>query len=226
MVVGKNDRDSTALKKTCNNDCITHKSSGHTSLDPYPAVIQQQQFKPGIIEDTHLMNRVSRGDRRAFNALCSKNKPVLIAFFRRSVQCWATVEDLTQEVFSRVWGKREQYRPGTPDLPYLKGFARLVLREYQTKDRQESYVNGDSAVSSSLSTEQNSPRNQAENTEQAQIICDAISNLPAKQRQAVKLVYFNSLTATEAASVMNCSRECLCMHLCLARKRLARLLKL
>ncbi|MFC1763218.1 RNA polymerase sigma factor [Planctomycetota bacterium] len=73
------------------------------------------------------MARVRHGDEQAFNQLQQRYVLRIAGFFRKHHVDDATVDDLTQEVFLRVWEKREDYRLGTEDINYLLGFSRIVL---------------------------------------------------------------------------------------------------
>lgn len=178
--------------------------------------------KKHLYENTTLMQKVADNNTEAFNVLYHKYASTLSAYFRQRIHCRTVIEDLTQEVFKRLWRKRHKYRPPTPDLAYLKGFARIVLQEYQTSLKSQLKLRLSFESSLIINSSQIPPPQKAETIERASVIRNLITNLPRKQRQAIELVYYAGQTLTEAAEVMNCSYESIRVHLCLARQKLAK----
>ncbi len=149
-----------------------------------------------------------RGDQEAFATLCHKYIPALIAFFLEKIHDRQAAEDLTQDVFHQVWEKRKNYRPGTPDLSYLKGFARIVLKRYTSQHfssnmHSDNTLDLDSVVDSRIK----SPREKAQIEEQIQVLRKLITQLPKKQRQAVELIYLNELSIRTAANQSCCTEK-------------------
>ena len=60
--------------------------------------------------DSELMLRVREGDQGSFELLLKKHRGPMIHFLHRMVQNDAVAEELTQEVFLRVFKSRQSYR--------------------------------------------------------------------------------------------------------------------
>ena len=73
---------------------------------------------------------IHRGDRAAFEAIVQENKGPVFGFLCARVAQPADAEDLTQEVFLRLYQRRRQFQAGREVRPWLMGIARNVLREF------------------------------------------------------------------------------------------------
>lgn len=156
-------------------------------------------------QTTNYMTRVSRGDRQACGALQQHYVLRVASFFRRHHRCEQTVEDLTQEVFGRVWEKRDKYRSGTADLAWLLGFARTILKETQCKDYLNQKTNADYPLDSIIDGRQASAHHQAGLQEQTQTLRNLMDRLPEKQRRAFELTCLKGLSSPEASVILACS---------------------
>lgn len=112
------------------------------------------------------MEQVRWGDRCAFEQFQQCYSSYLSAFIRSRQKNSADIDDIVQEVFFRIWEKREQCRSGTPDWPYLTGFAGIVLKEYRVKVNSEQKMQS-YALESEIESSRASLHEQAAIKEQA-----------------------------------------------------------
>lgn len=179
----------------------------------YPVPRGATKSPEPFTQPTPLMVKIREGDRPSFNLLCRRYVFAVASYFRRTTQCGQTIDDLTQEVFSRVWENRARYRPGTPDSPYLQGYARMVLREYQAKRLSQRRINP-RQIPVFPQTDQASVQDQAEIQEQIQSLKDLMASLPKKQRQAMELVYLCGLSSREVSEMLGCSDKTIRSYCC------------
>jgi RNA polymerase sigma-70 factor (ECF subfamily) len=155
-----------------------------------------------------LMERVREGDRDAFEGLYHKYARTVAAFLRRDRYECSAVDDLTQEVFSRLWEYRNRIRSDAPIQAYLLGFARNILRERRAcTNRQDSARRRFKQAEPKV--QQAGPEARAHQKELAESVRSHIGGLPCRQRQAIELVYLANQTIAEAARLMHCSVETL-----------------
>jgi RNA polymerase sigma-70 factor (ECF subfamily) len=180
---------------------------------------------PQLDEDTRLMIKARDGDRLAYDQLYRRHFQTVASFLARHNARRHACEDLTQEVFARVWYHRSRYQPLAPMKNYLLGVAAKVLREDRVKSRGR--VPLDACDLETVSdTSRPSPPSQVQFAEQLQAVRTLMTSLPTRQRQAVELVYVAGLAPKEAARRLGCSRQALCSHLCSARRKLRQLARL
>ena len=151
------------------------------------------------------MERVREGNLQAFDTLYQRYCLRVASFFRNNLVDISATDDVTQEVFIRIWDKREKYKSGTPDLAYLLGYSRFVLLEYRAKYQSRSVSEIKYAQDSVLESTQASPLSTAEMGEQRQILRILMATLPEKQRQALELRYLKDLSSQEASQLLACT---------------------
>lgn len=161
------------------------KQSDVGNLDP----ASERQEDQVLNQEMPLMCEVRLGDREAFTELCGRYAIILRAYFNYHLHCQATIDDLSQTVLNRVWDKRANYRPNTPDLKYLKGYASYVLREYHKEVRSKPQAGPDILLETVIDISQPSPHEYAETKDEVRVLLALVDRLPEKQKQALTLTY-------------------------------------
>lgn len=187
-------------------------------------------------EDARLMLAVQAEDPLAFEQLMQRNQARVAAFLRRFVGEQA-VEDLTQEVFMRVYRHRATYRHEARFTTWLYRVAHNVaFNALRSKNRrpealfssvQKHFVSGTTALGfeeSVLGKTDATPTKQIAKVELQQIVRDAVEKLPPRQREATILSRFNGMSYSEIASVMNMTPQAVKSLLCRARLNLKEIL--
>jgi len=145
-------------------------------------------------DDAELVRRLGAGRADAMAALYDRHADLLLAVGLRVLERRAEAEDLVHDVFIEAWRNAAQYDPARGSVR-----AWLVTRmRSRCLDRQKS-----AAVSRSVPLDR-APERQAPVSGaaagDAERIRAALETLPAEQRQALELAYFEGLTCTEIAS--------------------------
>jgi RNA polymerase sigma-70 factor (ECF subfamily) len=180
-----------------------------------------------VDEDAMLLVRADRGDPTAFSRLYEKYYPVVASYLIRRNGCHDMLEDLAQEVFTRLWQNRKQFRGDSTAKSYICGIARHVLSNHKKHLLLRNRLGHESLTKHfRANPDVSSPPDfdicaaEAEKT-----VRQAISRLTAKQRQAVRLRYFAAQSSQEAmAKREGCSIEAFRGRLRQAHEHLRRLL--
>lgn len=61
-----------------------------------------------LFSDEQLMQQMASGEERALELLFKKYYAALVRFSKDIVKDWSIAEDVVQEVFTKIWDKREQ----------------------------------------------------------------------------------------------------------------------
>jgi RNA polymerase sigma-70 factor (ECF subfamily) len=117
----------------------------------------------------------------------------------------ATAEEITLDVFMRVWQKAESYRSDQAKVStWLTHIARNhtidVLRRRAVRLDQYA-TNWDDALSDDGPRESD-PQESTEISLQREHIQAALAQLPQEQKQALELAYFNGYTQRQVAEVL------------------------
>jgi RNA polymerase sigma-70 factor (ECF subfamily) len=182
----------------------------------------------GVVdEDALLLVRAGRGDHAAFDRLYHKYHPVVTSYLTRCNGCHDMLEDLVQEVFTRLWQNRKQFRGDSTAKSYICGIARNVLSNHKKRLLLRNRLGQMSLTKhSGVNPDVPSlPDHDIYPAEAEKILRQAISRLTAKQRRAVRLRYFVARSSQKAmAKREGCSIEAFRGRLRQAHKHLHRLL--
>ena len=172
---------------------------------------------PALDPDAQLMLRVRDGDERSFGVLLEKHRNPVIHFVYRMVQDMAVSEELSQEVFLRVYRARGTYEPTAKFTTWLFRIAtHLALnwlrdgkneRGHQRLDApRDSEKDGDMPARE-VSDRRPSVEQRMVHEIRLQEIRDAIALLPEKQRAAVLMHKYEEMDYSQIASVLESSES-------------------
>jgi RNA polymerase sigma-70 factor, ECF subfamily len=132
-------------------------------------------------------------------------------------------EDLTQEVFVRVWRARRQFRPGTDPWPWLASIAVNAARDAARRRRRRP-VCDTLENQSELSASGPCPMDSASDREILERVRASLPLLPERQRQVLVLHAHAGLELSEIAKVLRIRANAVRVSLHHARKRLRALI--
>ena len=167
---------------------------------------------PAADPSTALMLRVRDGDAGAFEQLVAAWQDRLVTLFLNHTGDHATAEDLSQEVFLRVYRARERYEPTAKFTTWIHTIATNVasdLRQRAYRRLERGVPATTSASSSTIGLDQLAvaasgflPARRADRTELQAVVRDAIAGLNERQRMAVLLAKFEQCSYEELAAAM------------------------
>lgn len=154
------------------------------------------------LTDAELMQRIGRGEHKAFDTLYNRYARRLGGFFLRMLAYdTAKAEDMVQELFVRVWTHRASYRTAQPFTTWLYAIAYNLCKN----DYRHEAVHQDYAAECSLREEPTDTTDEAiERSELRQLLRQAVQALPEAQRDAFLLHYDEELTVPEVARIVGC----------------------
>ncbi len=165
---------------------------------------------PGLTEDLRLMEGIKRGDSESLALLYDRHSSVIFALCIRMLRDSAEAEDTVQEVFWEVWRRADRYdrARGTPRV-YLMNLGRSrALDRLRRNRRREDLARRAELELGVLARvgERDGDRVSFGSVLQAQqrsAVCRALEVLPAPQRRAVMLSFFDGMTHREIAAALN-----------------------
>jgi RNA polymerase sigma factor (sigma-70 family) len=126
-------------------------------------------------------------------------------------------EDVASETFLIAWRRLAEIPQ--PPLPWLLGVARNLLRQQFGRTRREQRLAD--RISAMTSDADLLAWDAGEHVVERAAALDALGSLPADDVEALTLVTWHGLSATEAADVVGCSPHAFTVRLHRARRRLA-----
>lgn len=161
-----------------------------------------------------LMQRYQAGNEEAFAEIYRLTAPAISRYVGRWVEP-SRAGDLTQETFLQMHRARQTYRPELPFRPWLYAIARHVaqqaVRTWARKAGREFGVDS--------YPERNQPAIGQPGSARLEIE-EALSSLPADQREALWLAEVEGLTSVEIAKIIGASEGAVRVRLHRARKKL------
>lgn len=161
--------------------------------------------------DQQLVERVQRGDKRAFNLLVTKYERRLIRLLSRFVRDPHEVEDIAQEAFIKAYRALPTFRGDAAFYTWLyrigintaKNYLMARGRRAPTStefDAEEAEGFEDATGLQDLNT----PENELLSKEVAKVVNDAMAALPEDLRTAISLREMEGLSYEEIAETMGC----------------------
>lgn len=163
---------------------------------------QVHQRSEATLSDEQLIEAVARGDRAAFEQLYDRYAPAVFGLTLRTLREREVAEEAVQEIFWRIWQRAKSFDRSRAFAPWLFGIAHNYTIDELRRRRarpQAVYEDDDHPVLSNIA-DSSDVSETALQGEQRRIVVDALQQLPAEQRQALELAYFNGLTQQEIAT--------------------------
>lgn len=178
--------------------------------------------------DVRLMLRVRDDDAAAFEELVVRYQNRLIAVLEHVVPSREAAEDLTQEVFLRVFRARKRYEPGARFSTWLftiaNNAANNALRSMARRHEVQVVSNSDSQVKlleqMALAQSGSMPTRALDKAERAEFVRAAVSQLNDRQRMALLLSKFEGLSYAEISETMGMTTKAIKSLLSRARANL------
>jgi len=146
-----------------------------------------------------------------FDTLYRTHSAAVLAYcLRRAPR--EVAEEAVSETFTTAWRRRDE--AVADSLPWLLGIARRVLANQRRSARRRR------ALVERLSAQPAPPSTPAETPP----VLEALSRLPERDQEVLRLAAWEELSSAEAARVLGCSPVAYRIRLHRARKRLASLL--
>lgn len=158
------------------------------------------------------MLEFQKGNKASFETLIRKYFPRLLNFIFRYVHDREAAEDLTQEVFIRVYKSASQYKPQSKFQTWIFTIARnLSLNElrrhkHRTISLDKTFPSDEGELKKQVEDPRStSPDEDILRKEKANAVKAAIDDLPESQRVAVLLRRYEQFSYQEIAQTMSVS---------------------
>jgi RNA polymerase sigma-70 factor (ECF subfamily) len=163
---------------------------------------------PAAEEDARLvalMQKVGGGDEQAFRELVEATEDRVFGTIVRMLGSPEGAEDLAQKVYLRIWQARVRYEPTAKFSTWMFSIARrLVLNERRGRARRSAVFYDplpDETIREAVSA--GTPSEDASARELAEVIEQALAELPEEQRTAVVLRRYEEMPYEDIARVLD-----------------------
>ena len=151
--------------------------------------------------DSALIGRVMAGDETALATLYDRYSAMLFGMLMRILNDRGAAEEVLQDLFMQLWrnaGRFDANRGSLPAWLMVIGRNRAISRLRGRRDR-EVLEEEEGDFAGVFASPQNI-EDEAARAQMAQSMSAALARLPAEQRQALELAYFEGMTQSEIAA--------------------------
>ena len=157
--------------------------------------------------DEALMLAYGRGDASAFESLYGKHRGPLFRYLLRHVRQQSLAEEFFQDVWSRVIGARERYKPEARFTTWLYQIAGNRLTDHWRAQQRHGIPVEDGEERAAREPDPSTPDHQLSEFEQRRQLQLALEELPPEQREVLLLRLEQELSLEEIAQVTGVGRE-------------------
>jgi RNA polymerase sigma-70 factor, ECF subfamily len=171
--------------------------------------------------DVQLMLKAAEGNLQSFEELVLKHQKAVLNAAYRYTGNPSVAEELTQDVFVRVFRAAKSYRPEARFSTWLFTIVRNVCMNYKTREgKQDHQMDADNNLVE-ISQNQENPEQRAIRRELELKIQKAIMSLPESLRMPLILSQFQQMPYEEIAKALELSVAAVKVRIHRARNALA-----
>ncbi|SAK78496.1 RNA polymerase sigma factor [Caballeronia hypogeia] len=167
--------------------------------------------------DTALIARVGNREPGAVREIVARKLPRIVALAARMLGDRSEADDVAQEAFLRIWKMAPKWRPGAARFDTWLHRVTLNLCYDRLRRHRETSVSDEFPEQADLAP---LPDERMEAAHANQRMQKALATLPARQREALVLQYYQELPNAQAAELMGVSVDALESLLARARRNL------
>jgi RNA polymerase sigma-70 factor, ECF subfamily len=160
--------------------------------------------------DQALVERVQKGDQRAFNLLVLKYQHKIIAVISRYISDWSECQDVAQEAFIRAYRAMANFRGDSQFYTWMYKIAINTAKNYLVSQGRRPPTDDiaiDDAVlldGGARLKDRATPERELLRQEIEQTVFDTVESLPEDLKAAITLREVDGLSYEEIAEKMNC----------------------
>jgi RNA polymerase sigma-70 factor (ECF subfamily) len=171
-----------------------------------------------VVTDQTLMAAIAGGDAKSFARLVADVTPVVLRFARSVLDAAGDeAEEVVQEALIRLWQNADSWQPTGRILTWLHRVAFRLCIDSLRRRRPSLPIDD---VADVLPDEGPLPGARLQRLDDVRAIRAAIAALPARQRAAIALCYFQGLNQADGAAVMGVGEHAYESLLARARRNL------
>jgi RNA polymerase sigma-70 factor (ECF subfamily) len=150
--------------------------------------------------DAALMERLVQRDADALETLYDRHSRAVFSLVYRIVQQRPTAEEATQDIFLQLWRNARLYDAQRGPLqPWLLTLARNRALDTLRLKRERQRSREDDFGARELVCTAPDPETLADREDRAEKVRGVMAELPAQQRRAIELAYFDGMSHSEIA---------------------------
>lgn len=169
------------------------------------SVLHRKSYKK---KDAVLLECIADGDEEALAQLYDQYSAILFGLIRSIVNNKEIAEDLLQEIFLLIWDRADNFDASKGSVyTWLITLTRNksidTIRSKAFRQQQQHVSADQSEPHFYPASNEQSPFESMLLNEKAEIIKNALNNIPAKQREVIEIAYFEGFSQSKIAEIYN-----------------------
>lgn len=162
-------------------------------------------------DEKDLFARATEGDQVAFTSIFDHYSPRIFAFVSKMTKSQTEAEDITQEIFLKLWASRKKF----PEIKSYNSYIFTMAFNYTINYiKRNNWKTGKLClVKNDLSDHSNITEETIDFNESNLLVQQAVQKLPPQKKIIYKLNREQGLTLEQIAEKMNLSRNTVRNHL-------------
>ena len=154
-------------------------------------------------DDNELIERFKKGNRYAFNLIVLKYQKKIYWLARKMVLDHDDADDITQEVFIKLFNSINKYRGESKFYTYLYKIAMNLSLNHLSKNKRNYSRKVDlNSEAYRISSKEKSSEEFLDEKERKKILEEAINILPEQQRAVFNLRFYDNLSFDEIGNIL------------------------
>ncbi|MEK3911193.1 RNA polymerase sigma factor [Paenibacillus sp. FSL H7-0331] len=149
--------------------------------------------------DEQLVDQIRQGDEEAYRLLIERHKGYIYTLVYRMVEHRETAEDLTQDIFIKLYRSLAHFRGDAKFTTWLYRLTTNLVTDYRRAQRRRPYEAILDKMKGWLINRQEEPEAMALQKEERQTVQQLLSELPDKYRLILYLYHYKQLSYQEIA---------------------------
>ncbi|MEK3725493.1 RNA polymerase sigma factor [Paenibacillus sp. FSL H8-0034] len=149
--------------------------------------------------DEQLVDQIRQGDEEAYRLLIERHKGYIYTLVYRMVEHRETAEDLTQDIFIKLYRSLAHFRGDAKFTTWLYRLTTNLVTDYRRAQRRRPYEAILDKMKGWLINRQEEPEAMALQKEERQMVQQLLSELPDKYRLILYLYHYKQLSYQEIA---------------------------
>ncbi len=157
-----------------------------------------------VSPDATLMQQLLRKDVSAFEQLYERHSRIVYSLVLRILRQGTTAEEVVQDVFLQLWRNSARYDLSRPFVPWLLTLARnRALDHLRLKSERQRRREEQTEEFPQIATAAPEYEKALDEKRRAERVRSLMSSLPAAQKKAIELAYFEGLSHSEIAASLH-----------------------
>ena len=157
-----------------------------------------------VSPDATLMQQLLRKDVSAFEELYERHSRIVYSLVLRILRQGTTAEEVVQDVFLQLWRNSARYDLSRPFVPWLLTLARnRALDHLRLKSERQRRREEQTEEFPQIATAAPEYEKALDEKRRAERVRSLMSSLPAAQKKAIELAYFEGLSHSEIAASLH-----------------------